>query len=202
MVTTGACSQVVLYGDGAVREIEVLFHDGQARPHAANIVFHRLHGGREPGDLRLILVRYARALVGETDGIALVQDGHGSLGETRVDEVFRYFADDGVRNGPSGVFSLFINFRCKAFNEFSRRRRVYLRHARGRCEDRRTARCALRRVHACSRKAPRFHQRFHPDDLLFQSGCPMVFRFQIRYSAFFSNIQRHCSVFSILNLST
>ena len=114
-----------------MREIEVLFHDGQARPHAANIVFHRLHGGREPGDLRLILVRYARALVGETDGIALVQDGHGSLGETRVDEVFRYFADDGVRNGPSGVFSLFINFRCKAFNEFSRRRRVYLRHARG-----------------------------------------------------------------------
>ena len=115
MVTTAPCSQVVLNGDGAVREIEVLFHDGQARPHAANIVFHRLHGGCEPGDLRLILIRYARALVGETDGIALVQDGHGSLGETRVDEVFRYFADDGVRNGPSGVFSLFINFRSQGF---------------------------------------------------------------------------------------
>lgn len=111
MVTTGAGSQVVLDGDGAVRIVQVFPDDGQARTDAADVALHGFDGRREPGQLGLLLLVDARALVGEPDGVALVQDGDDDLGEAGVDEVLRYFPDDRVGNGSSGELRLFVDLR-------------------------------------------------------------------------------------------
>ena len=114
----------------AVSEFEVLLHDGQPRPYSPDVAFHGLDCRGESGKLCAVLARDARALVGEPDGAAVVENGYGCFLETRVDEVFRHLADDGVGNGSACRFRLLINACGKVFDELCGGRRLDLGYVR------------------------------------------------------------------------
>ena len=112
-------------------KFQVVAHDGQARSDATDVAFHRLDGGREAGELGLVLVLDARPLVGEADGVAPVEDGYDDLDESRMDEILRNLADDGVGDGPALRFRLFVDGGRERLDVVGGRRRHDLGYARG-----------------------------------------------------------------------
>ena len=97
----GPLRDVVLEVERAALVDHVLLGIGQPRSHAADIALHLL--GRRGGAVfeRALLGCDARALVGEADGVALVEDRDRGRDERRVDVVLDDFADDHERDGAA-----------------------------------------------------------------------------------------------------
>ena len=94
-------AEVVFDADGAVGEVKVFLHDGEARSYAADVAFHGFDGGGESGQLRTVFAGDARPLVRETDGAAVIEDGYRSFLESCVYEVFRNLANNRIGNGAA-----------------------------------------------------------------------------------------------------
>ena len=112
-------AEVVFDVDGAVGEVKVFLHYGEARPYAADVAFHGFDGGGESGQLRTVFAGDARPLVRETDGAAVIEDGYRSFLESCVYEVFRNLADNRIGNGAACRLRLLVYVRCQAFDEFA-----------------------------------------------------------------------------------
>ena len=193
----GSGSQVVLYGYGSVGEVQVFLHDGKPRPYAADVLLHRLDRRGEPRKLRLVFLKYPRPLVGEANRVSTVQDGHGYLGELGVDEVFRHLPDHRVRDSSSAELRLFVNARCEVFNVIRRRCGVDLGDAR-RALEIVVQSYARDRVDMCIVVQRRvFIGRFTLVICFFSLVVQFCSVFQIRYSAFFNDFQRHCIRFQL-----
>ena len=100
-------------------EVKVFLHDGEARPHAADVAFHGLDGGGESGQLRAVFASDARPLIRKTDGAAVVEDGYRSFLESCMYEVFRNLANNRIGNGATCRLRLLVYVRCQAFDEFA-----------------------------------------------------------------------------------
>src|SRR2546422_9298909 len=107
-----AAGEVVVNGDPAAEECQLLPGHGQARTHAFYATAHLERGGREPGLQRLLLVRNAWSLGRDADRVPVVQDAdHGAL-EVCVDQVLDYLPDDDVRDAAA-AFSPEVVCACR-----------------------------------------------------------------------------------------
>ena len=128
----GAGVEVVLDGYMAMRELEVFLDDGKSRAHAAYVFLHRLDRRGESRQLRLVLVGDSRSLVGEADGVSLVEDRHDDFIEAGVDEILRNLADGGVGDGSAASLRIVERRRCERFD-------IFVGGSRGNLDDARRA---------------------------------------------------------------
>ena len=94
----GAAAEVVLHGQDAAQELEGLARERQPGPDTADDL--PLVGGRggEAGLEGAVLVVDPGPVVGDADGLAVVEDGDDNVAEVGVQEVLDELLDDRVRH--------------------------------------------------------------------------------------------------------
>ena len=112
-------AEVVFYSDGAMREFQILLHDGQSRPHSPDIALHRLGCRAKAGELGPVFPGDARSLVCESHRVARIKDGHGCFFESRMDEVFRHFSYHRIGDGPARFPCLLVDVRREFLYELA-----------------------------------------------------------------------------------
>ena len=87
-------------------------------------MFHRFDRRGKAWQLRFVFVEDTRTLVGESDGVSIIEDRDDDLLETGVDEVFRHLSNNRIRNAAARKLRLLVDSRSKIFDvlrRFSRR---------------------------------------------------------------------------------
>src|SRR2546425_6834112 len=95
--------EVVVNGDRAAQECELLPGHGQARAHAFDEAAHLGRGGRGSGVQRLLLVWDAWSLVRDADRVSVVQDADYGALAVFMDQGLDDLPDDDVRDAAAAL---------------------------------------------------------------------------------------------------
>ena len=112
-----------------MRERKIFLYQGQSTADAANVAFHVACGRRKARHLRLFLLGNARALVGEANRIALIENRDHDFLELGMDEIPANLANRSIGNAAAGLLGLGVDSGGKILDKLRRGGRSYFSHA-------------------------------------------------------------------------
>lgn len=115
--------EVIFYSDVPMGEVQIFLYDRQAGTHSSYVFLHRFDRRGEARQLGLLFMGNPRALIGEADGVSVVEDGNHDLGEPRMNEVFGHLPDHRVGNGTPAALRVVERRGSQCFDVFVGRSR-------------------------------------------------------------------------------